>query len=188
MGHGHDHSHAKDSLSNDVFVHTGVKSERCYQCGKCTAGCPMAEDMEYTSSMMMRMLQVEDDKTDEALLKSESIWLCASCEMCISRCPMEVDIPKAIDYLRQRALEKGIQSPKAKNIISFHKSFLDMIRNTGRSYELGLVVDYKLRSLNFLQDVQLAPKMLSKGKLPILPEAIKGKKEVSAIFSKTKKK
>lgn len=177
-----------ESLSSLVAQHTGVDSAQCYQCGKCSAGCPMAVDMEYTPNTIIRMLQVEDDQLDEDLLKSESIWLCVSCEMCFSRCPKAIDIPKAIDYLRERSLEKGGQHIQAKDIIRFHESFMDMVRTTGRSYEVGLVVDYKLRSGNLFQDIQLVPAMLQKGKLPLLPEMIKGRKEVSAIFSKTKKK
>jgi heterodisulfide reductase subunit C len=177
-----------ESLSNLVSQYTGVDSAQCYQCGKCSAGCPMAVDMEYTPNTIMRMLQVEDEQLDEDLLKSESIWLCVSCEMCFSRCPMSIDIPKAVDYLRERSLEKGVQHLKAKDIIRFHESFMDMVRTTGRSYEVGLVVDYKLRSGNLFQDVQLVPALIQKGKLPLIPEMIKGRKEVSAIFSKTKKK
>jgi len=175
------------TLSGDVLKHTQVDSARCYQCGKCSAGCPLAGDMDYTSSAVMRMLQVEEKETDRELLQSRTIWLCVSCEMCISRCPMEVDIPKVMDYLRQRAIAEGVQNPASnKNIIPFHRAFLDIIRYTGRLYEVGLVVDYKLRSRKFLQDLTLAPKMLLKGKLPIFPEAVKDKKQIQQIFDKTK--
>ncbi len=177
------------TLSGQIELHTGVKSARCYQCGKCSAGCPLANEMEFTPSATMRMLQLEDEAADKELLRSPGIWLCLSCEMCISRCPMTIDIPKVMDYLRQKSLEAGVQpAGKTKNIVSFHQSFLDMIRRTGRSYEIGLVVDYKMRSLNLFQDVSLAPQMLKRGKLPLLPETIKGMKEMSRIFTKSRKK
>ncbi len=89
------HTHAKESLSAQIALHTGVESARCYQCGKCSAGCPMATDMEYTPSMTMRMLQIEEDETDRQLLESEGIWMCLTCEMCISRCPMSVRYPQS---------------------------------------------------------------------------------------------
>jgi hypothetical protein len=99
---------------------------------------------------------------------------------------MQVDIPKVMDFLRQRSVAAGVENKSAKkNIVSFHRSFLDMIHYTGRSYEVGLVVDYKLRSKKFLQDLTMAPKMLGKGKLPLLPEAIKDKKNIQRIFTKT---
>jgi heterodisulfide reductase subunit C len=179
----HSNTYANQSLASQVVWHTGVNSARCYQCGKCSAGCPLANDMDYTSSMVMRILQNEDDKLDKDLLQSQAIWLCASCEMCISRCPMSVDIPKVMDFLRQQSIAKGLQNKvAAKNIIPFHRSFLDMIHLTGRSYEVGLVVDYKFRSRKFLQDLMVAPKMFLKGKLSVFPERIKGIKNMNRIF------
>ncbi len=176
-------------LNNDLFAETGINSSRCYQCGKCSAGCPMAKDMEYTPNTVMRILQTDDSEMERSLLQSETIWLCASCEMCISRCPMQIDIPKIMDYLRQRSITEGLQNKSANStIIPFHKSFLDMIRHTGRSYEIGLVVDYKLRSKKLMQDIDLAPRMLSHGKLPIIPERIKGKKNIQEIFKQTFRK
>ncbi len=175
------------SLSGEVVKNTGVESARCYQCGKCSAGCPLANDMDYTSSMVMRLLQTEEAANDKDLLQSQSIWLCASCEMCISRCPMSIDIPKVMDFLRQKSLKEGLANKQAsKNIIPFHRSFLDMIRLSGRLYEIGLVVDYKMRSKKFLQDLMLAPKMFVRGKLAIFPDNIKGKKDIATIFKNSK--
>ncbi len=176
-----------DSLAGALAEATGVDAARCYQCGKCSAGCPLAEDMDYTSSMVMRMLQTEDPAIERELLRSKTIWLCASCEMCISRCPMHVDIPKAMDFLRQRSLSLKLQDPKAsRQIVSFHRSFLDMLRVTGRSYEVGMVADYKMRSGKLWQDVLLAPVMFIKGKLPIIPESVKGTGNIRRIFKKSK--
>ncbi|GHU67649.1 4Fe-4S ferredoxin [Bacteroidia bacterium] len=178
----------RKTLGSDILQATGVNVARCYQCGKCSAGCPLAEEMNLTSNTVLRMLQVEDDETDRQILQSEAIWLCLSCEMCISRCPMSIDIPKIMDFLRQRSLREGLENKKAaKNIIPFHRSFLDMIRWTGRSYEVGLVVDYKLRSKDFFQDLTLVPNMLSHGKLPLIPETIRDRKNIQSIFKKSKK-
>ncbi|MDR2056924.1 MAG: 4Fe-4S dicluster domain-containing protein [Dysgonamonadaceae bacterium] len=178
--------HQIKTLSNRIRKNTGVDSIRCYQCGKCSAGCPLAGDMDFTPNTVMRMIQVEEKETDKKLLQSEAIWLCLSCEMCISRCPMEIDIPKVMDFLRQESLKEGLQNKSANhNIIPFHQSFLDMIRFTGRSYEIGLIADYKLRSKKILQDITLAPQMLMHGKLPIFPKAVKNRKNIKEIFKKT---
>ncbi len=179
---------SQETLNNELVAHTGVNPARCYQCGKCSAGCPLAEDMDFTSNVVMRMIQSEDDHLDKELLQSEAIWLCVSCEMCISRCPMQIDIPKIMDYLRQQSVAKGLQNKSAdKNIVAFHRSFLDMVKVTGRSYEVGMIADYKLRSKKFLQDLTLAPKMLIKGKLPIIPEAVKDRKSIKHIFNNSKR-
>ncbi len=117
-----------------------------------------------------------------------SIWLCVSCEMCLQRCPMEIDIPRLMDFLRQKSIKEKKQHPKARKIIAFHRAFLDSINSTGRLYEIGLVVDYKLRSGSYLQDISVAPEMFMKGKLNLLPEMVKNRRKVSDIFRKTIKK
>ncbi len=176
-----------NSLSGLLLAATGVDAARCYQCGKCSAGCPLAGDMDLTSSAAMRMLQSGDAALEDELLRSKAIWMCASCEMCISRCPMQVDIPKAMDFLRQRSLGLGVANREAsRHIVAFHRSFLDMIRLTGRSYEVGMVAGYKMRSGKLWQDVLIAPVMFFKGKLPVVPERVKGMKGIGGIFKKSK--
>jgi heterodisulfide reductase subunit C len=138
--------------------------------------------------MIMRLLQTETPANDEKILRSYSIWLCLTCEMCLCRCPMEIDIPSVMDFLRQKSLKEKKVNPKAKRIIAFHKSFLDSIKYTGRLFELGLTLDYKRRSLTLLQDISLAPRMISRGKLHFIPEIIKGRPHVAKIFKKTSKK
>jgi heterodisulfide reductase subunit C len=99
---------------------------------------------------------------------------------------MEIDIPKVMDFLRQESLKEGLQNKNANHhIIPFHQSFLDMIRFTGRSYEIGLIADYKFRSKKILQDILLAPQMLMHGKLPVFPKTIKNRKNIKEIFKKT---
>lgn len=171
--------------NGQIRMDTGVIINKCYQCGKCSAGCPLGNEMDYPPSLLMRMLQTEDPAQYEKLLKSMSIWLCVSCEMCLERCPMEIDIPSLMDNLRQRSVKAGKANPHAKRIIAFHKSFLDSINYTGRLYEMGLIVDYKMRTGAMTQDVAVAPKMFIKGKLNPIPELIKGRKKVADIFNKT---
>lgn len=182
------HHHHKNTLASEIREHTGAAAVKCYQCGKCSAGCPLSVEMDYPPSVIMRMLQTQDKENEEIVLHSYTIWVCLTCEMCYGRCPMEIDIPKIMDYLREKSLKEGKVNPKAKNILRFHRSFLDSIEYTGRLYEIGLTIDYKARSLQLIQDVMLAPKMLTRGKLPIFPEMVKGKKNISNIFKKTLKK
>jgi len=172
-------------LSGEVLEHTGVKVDKCYQCGKCTAGCPMADEMDLAPSYLLRMLQTGDAKLEEQVLRSFTIWVCLTCEMCYSRCPMSIDIPKMMDFLREKSMKEKKASKKAKEIIAFHKSFLSSIEKTGRLYELGLTLEYKARTMSIMQDLGVAPAMLSRGKLHILPELIKGRSAVSSIFDKT---
>lgn len=172
-------------LASQIDSETGINVATCYQCGKCSAGCPLAVDMDLTSSTVLRLLQYNNEATDREVLRSKAIWLCLSCEMCLSRCPNQIDIPKLMDFLRQESVRLRLTHPTSRNILRFHRSFLDMVQQTGRSFEMGLVVDYKLRSKRLFDDLALAPRMFLKGKLRLLPEVIKKRKEMLRLFKQT---
>ncbi len=146
----------------------------CYQCGKCSAGCPMAEETQLRPHDVMRLVAL--DRLDE-LLANESIWLCLTCETCTSRCPNRCDPARVIDALRELSLE---QAPRP--IAAFHRSFLDQVERNGRMFELGLILQYKLRTGQLFKDAMAGPPMLSRGKLKLVPHAIKGVAEVRRIF------
>jgi heterodisulfide reductase subunit C2 len=176
------------SLSFALKEKVNIDVQNCYQCGKCSAGCPLSSEMDYSPNYIMRMIQTSEPELEKKVLQSLTIWLCLSCEMCYSRCPQSIEIPKVMDYLRERSLQKKMVNPKAKKIIAFHKSFLKSIEKTGRLYEMGLIAEYKSRVFDLLQDVTLAPAMFAKGKLHIFPEKIKDRKRMSDIFLNTIKK
>jgi heterodisulfide reductase subunit C2 len=188
MSNEANHQVVSDTLADPIQRHTGVKIARCYQCGKCSAGCPLAEEMDFPPSLILRMLQTGSPELEEKVLRSYAIWLCVTCETCIARCPMEIDIPKMMDWLRQESLRRGWTNPRARDIIRFHRAFLDSIQVTGRLYEIGMVADYKVRSRHILQDVLLAPKMFIRGKLKPFPEMIQGRPLLAKIFGKTLKR
>jgi heterodisulfide reductase subunit C2 len=173
-----------NSLAAAIKQRFAVKVERCYQCGKCSAGCPLADEMDFAPSMILRMLQTEDPKLEEKVLGSYTIWLCLSCETCYTRCPMEVELPQIMDYLRNESYRQKKVNPRAKDILAFQKSFLDSIRITGRLYEIGLISGYKARTWHFLQDVLMAPRLFFKGKLKALPHTIKDRSSVEEIFKR----
>jgi heterodisulfide reductase subunit C len=173
------------SLADHLFRTSGVSVQRCYQCGKCSAGCPASGEMDVTPSVVLRLLQTQTKEAESKVLSSYSIWLCLACQTCVARCPMEVDLPKAMDDLRAESLRLNLVHPKAKDIVAFHTSFVNTIKRFGRLWEIGLIAEYKLRTRHFWQDVVVAPVMLQKGKLSLIP-SFHGKL-VDRIFSKVQK-
>lgn len=162
----------------------GVPIQRCYHCRKCTAGCPMTSYMEYNPNKLIKMIQ--NGKRDE-VLNSSSIWLCLSCETCITRCPNQVDIARMMDALRQMAIESGVGA-REKNVLNFHESFLAGMKRSGRINEPIMMVQYKLKSGDYFSDMALGLDMFKKGKLALLSPRTKDMKSVRNIFEKTKKK
>lgn len=170
----------------EELAHTSVRD--CYQCGKCTAGCPMAERMDVVPSQIMRLVQTE--RVDRAM-QAESIWLCVSCQTCTTRCPKSVNIAGVIDALRQLSVEQNVASPAQQRTVVFQKAFLDNIRRNGRLKELELVGFFKVGaflkgpSLTFLfKDSLLAPKMITRGKFHLIGESVKDRDVVRRIFDR----
>jgi heterodisulfide reductase subunit C len=75
----------------------------CNQCGKCSSGCPVAFALDVLPSQILRFTQLGL----EDALQAQTIWTCASCQTCVSRCPKGVDLPRVMEALRQIAMERG---------------------------------------------------------------------------------
>ncbi len=178
------HTTEKTEFKDIIFKMSGGDVSLCYQCGKCTAGCPMQCFMDLKPNQMMHLALLGDEQSVDELLSSESIWNCVTCETCTTRCPKDVKPSRVIDALRELAIERKKLSKRAANVIKFHKAFLDSIRFAGRVPEFFLIVDYKLRSKDFFQDITLAPTMFLRGKLHFFPHKIKGIDEIRKIFKK----
>ena len=154
----------------------------CYQCGKCSAGCPIAADMDLPPNQVIRLLQL--GLVDEAL-RSRTIWLCASCETCTTRCPREVDLASVMDALRNIALREGIAVPE-RVIAFFNRTFLSRIRKYGRVFEMELIGRFNTGTLNFFKDVMKAPKLFFKGRLKLWP-SFAGRTTAKSVFKGLKK-
>lgn len=170
----------------EELAHTRV--DDCYQCGKCSAGCPMAERMDVIPSQIMRLVQM--GRVAKAM-KAESIWLCVSCQTCSTRCPKSVNIAGVVDALRQLSFEQNATSPAQQRTVIFQKAFLSNIRRNGRLNELELVGFFKTGS--FLKDLSvpflfkdslLAPKMMTRGKFHLVGEKVKDRDVVRRIFDR----
>lgn len=99
---------------------SGEDVKRCYQCGNCSAGCPVAYAMDLSPTQMIRMLQL--GRVEEAK-NADSIWLCMGCLQCYSRCPKSLSAANIFEALRQTQLRSGRSNKEAEEMpLSFLKA------------------------------------------------------------------
>ena len=161
---------------------SGVDISVCFQCKKCSSGCPVAKLTKSRPSEIMRQLHLG---AGNELLESDLVWMCASCETCSARCPMGIDVAAVIDALRRLALERGASKQKG-NVPLFNRAFLKTVETFGRSYEIGMITAYKLGTGKLMNDTEKFPAMLKKGKIALLPPRGGDRKTVKRIFRKIK--
>ena len=174
---------AETSFLEEAKKRSGEDLSLCYQCLKCTAGCPTAPYMDIRPNNIIRMIQMGMKKE---VLESSAIWLCVSCETCGTRCPNKIDIGVLMDALREMAIDEGVPA-KEKNIHLLHEAFVQSIKRGGRVHEATMLIDYKLRSKDFMTDLIPGMMLFMKGKIPLIPSFVKGKDEIKRIFERCKK-
>ncbi len=175
---------AGNPLLVTVQERSGVRVQDCYQCGKCTAGCPVASYMDLVPRQVMRAIQLGQH---DLVLHSSAIWLCASCLTCSARCPMELDIAHVMESLRHQALAEGVQ-PAEKDVVLAHNLFLESMKRLGRVYEVGVVAGMNLGTRHpFANVAAVGLPMFRRNKLNLVPESA-GRAQVRRIFVKAKQK
>ena len=169
----------------EVERRLGVNVSECYQCGKCSAGCPTAYEMFHPVHAMVRLVQL--GRKEEAL-RSRSQWVCVACETCSTRCPKAVNPARLMTVLREMAQEEGCVNAHERDIYDFHQSFLSSVRMFGRVYEMGLVAHYKLKNpvKRGMQDVVTGLQMMRRGKPGLLPHKVQNLAAIRRIYQRTK--
>lgn len=138
----------------------------CYQCKKCTAGCPVAEHAGMHPAQIMRAVQLGQY---DMIFDDKFIWLCTGCQTCTTRCPQGIDVEAVIDELKSIALRDG-RVPDDAPFANLVRLNVDSIKRWGRLFEMELLMRDKLtRPSSMFDDVGMGLKMLRKGKLGLLP-------------------
>ncbi len=168
---------------------------RCYQCRKCTNGCPLTFAMDLMPHQVVRAVQLG---LDQEVLGSKTIWVCAACQTCSTRCPNDIDIAHLMDLLRQENRRRQVE-PAEPEVVLFHQAFLGSVCRHGRVFEVGMLARYKWAALwsglrkgrqnlkqfaiQLWQDARLGWAMFRRRRLRIWPSRIHAKDQIRRMGS-----
>jgi heterodisulfide reductase subunit B len=175
----------KPDLAKRVLEELGQNVFLCYQCVKCTSGCPVGEFFDWQPNQIMRALQLGQE---DIALESQTPWLCASCQTCTTRCPQNLDITAIMEFLTREAKARGLE-PQIPEVDDFNQAFLREVRLWGRSYEPGVMAEFKLRNpRTMFDDLDMYTGFLRKGKVGFLPKPARApsKRKIKPIAGASK--
>jgi heterodisulfide reductase subunit C len=180
-------NNADPSLMEDVKkTKAGKRILDCIQCGICAGSCHARFAMDYSPMQIIKMVQLG---LTEEVLSSSTIWICASCYTCTSRCPRGIDIPLLMSSLKNKAIENRVPA-KIPTKPKFHKAFTEIVGKYGRMHEPQLQVKLmkKTNPNQVLKNMLFGLEMFRKGKVRVVPLRVKNMKEIKAIFGNAQKK
>jgi heterodisulfide reductase subunit C2 len=157
--------------------------EMCIQCGTCGGSCPSAADMDHTPRRLFAMLRAG---MREEALKSNTPWICVSCYHCVVRCPQNVHIADVMYTLKGMAIEAHLYQDSTAP--DFSQTFVGMVEEYGRSFELGLASQHYLKHfpLRLPNMLPMGMGMITKKRMNIMPRRIKHIKQLKAILKRAK--
>ena len=164
----------------EIAQDAGVNLKDCYQCGKCSAGCPVASEADMPPRAVIRNLQLG---CLDPVLSSTMPWLCVGCGMCLARCPQSVDMPTLNAALRRYIKAHDI-SPALSNPDRFNRIFAENVRQSGVSDEVKLAVKFNMRSGKFMQDANTMPAMVMRGMINNNGHKLEDPADVERIFAR----
>lgn len=154
----------------------GDKIKQCIQCGTCSASCPTSYAMDYSPREIIAAFRAG---MLDRVLKSNTVWLCSSCYYCTVRCPSGIKLTDVMYELKRLGVEFGfIKKNAAAPVLS--KEFVGLVDKYGRVNETVLMMKVLLMT-NPLAALKMIPqglKLLSRGRMPLLPHRISGVSEM----------
>jgi heterodisulfide reductase subunit C len=174
----------KSAFRKRVEELSGERTTACFQCEKCTNGCPVTFAMDIAPNRLMRAIQLG---LEDMVLQSDTIWVCTSCETCTTRCPNDIDIAHIMDTLRQLSRARGVKDSQ-KSVPLFHSAFLNSVKWFGRVHELTMASTFALRSegiKGIRKQAGMGIEMIKKGKIKIIPGRLRAGRQVKSIFRHT---
>jgi heterodisulfide reductase subunit C len=172
-------------LSQVDLIPGGEKIRQCIQCGTCTGSCPVSYAMEITPRKVIALFRAGEI---ESILRSNTIWICASCYGCTVRCPAGIKITDIMYALKRLAMSSQIY-PSRLPVHALSSAFVSIVNKYGRNREVNLLIKYgfKTNPFKLLPSIPMGWRLGSKGRVPLFSTRIKGKKQLSGIIGRALK-
>ncbi len=164
----------KTDLAEKIRAETGENVFLCYQCVKCSSGCPLGEYFDLAVNQVMRAAQLG---LDDTVLNAKTPWLCAGCQTCTTRCPQGINVARVMDFMVKETTARGVK-PRVPEVALFNKVFLRNVNILGRAYELGLMLEMNTRTRQPFKDAGMGLTMIRKRKINLVPEFARLPKKV----------
>ncbi|MGA2476707.1 MAG: 4Fe-4S dicluster domain-containing protein [Terriglobia bacterium] len=171
-------------LEEAQVVPGGDRISQCLQCGTCTGSCPVSYAMDISPRMVIALFRAGQI---EEILRSRTLWICASCYMCTTRCPQSIKITDLLYALKRTAIDAGLY-PERFPVYLLSKNFVRVVNRYGRNQEMLLLLLYYLRRnpLGLLRMLPLGIAMLRRGRISLFPKKIKGVGAIRTILRASK--
>ncbi len=132
-----------NALIKEVSERSGQNLSACYQCRRCAAGCPVAEETGYlTPDRLVRTILLGDR---EKALANELVWRCVSCYTCGTRCPNDIQTARITETLKKMGKAEH-QEPLRYKVAHFHDSFVKSAVRRGRLNEIEFMGSYEMKN------------------------------------------
>jgi heterodisulfide reductase subunit C len=153
------------SFAQDIEALSGQRVNLCFQCGKCSSGCPMADWMDLKPAQVVHNIRLD---REQAVLSSAAIWYCLGCETCSARCPQGLEPAALMNAARILAASQSIQ-PRIPEATIYYRGFVDNLRWFGRIHDASLIAVARLLAGHPFDDLPLAFQLLKRGRLSAPP-------------------
>jgi nitrate reductase gamma subunit len=97
------------SFTEEIKSLGGISLGKCYQCGSCTANCPLTAEIKAFPRRTLRFIQLG---LGERALRTPDMWLCSACLTCKAACPREADPGEIMAALRRYAYSRYSWLPR----------------------------------------------------------------------------
>ncbi|MHA1783531.1 MAG: (Fe-S)-binding protein [Promethearchaeota archaeon] len=104
----------------------------CFQCGMCTASCPVSEQFPFKTHQMVRIGGLG---SNEDIILESTLRYCLTCRTCQEYCPQGVDFIEFVKLARAALVKKGIELEETHDGILTIISELQANKSNGFKFE-----------------------------------------------------